>query len=231
MRKFSNKEQDVIRRLVEQTRNSLSYVLINAYNDIFYSHKVEYTEGNLVFYLENVSKFSDVDVSQILAIEKEIIDTSFLIEYLIENRYIYLIDDEPSNGKQSSAGGFFKGNLRSVQKSLDKHVCEILDDALSHRVFVSEDLNQLVTNDFKTIDEQALEESRKQTKYSILSFIVAMIALSFSLLIPVISSNEIVINNEQFEQLLKVEKDAVVVNEITCDSIITVNVDTLVNAK
>ena len=58
-----------------------------------------------------------------------------------------------------------------------------------------------------------------------------MIALVFSLLIPVISSNEIVINNEQLEQLLKAEKDTVVVNEITCDSIITVNVDTSVNTK
>ena len=60
MRKFSNSEQNVIRRLVSHATASLSYVLINEYNDVFYQRKVEYKSGQLVFY-KDIATFHDVD--------------------------------------------------------------------------------------------------------------------------------------------------------------------------
>lgn len=203
MRKFSNSEQAVIRRLVSHAKTSLSYVLINVYNDVFFQRKVEYKNGQLVFYRE-IDTIHDVD--DFLSIEKEIIDTSFLIAYLKENRYIYLIDDNSIGDGLKEVGGFIKEGLTPISKDLDKRVCAILDEAMNHRVFVSTDLIQLVDDNFKTLEEQALEESRKQTEYSRKSFVVAMIALAISVLIPLLtalfSKNEVVLNESQFERLI-----------------------------
>ena len=214
MRTFSKNEQIVIRRLVAHATTSLSYVLINVYNDVFYQRKVEYKSGQLVFY-KDIDSLHNVD--DLLSIEKEIIDTSFLIGYLKDNRYIYLIDDNSTGDGLKEVGGFFKDGLTPISKDLDKRVCAILDEAMNHRVFVSTDLIQLVNDNFKTLEEQALEESRKQTEYSRKSFVVAMIALAISIIIPLVtalfSNNEVVINESQFEQLMS-ERDNNVISPI-----------------
>ena len=203
MRKFSLKEQNVITSLVNHSKGTLSYVLINVYNDVFYRKNVEYKNGQLVFYrdIDNLNNFDEI-----LSIEKDILDTSFLIRFLKDNRYIYLIDDYSSGGDIKEVGGFIKDGLTPINKDLDKRACEILEEALNHRVFVSEDLIQLVEDGFKTIEEQALEESRLQTSYSRKSFVVAMIALAISLIIPLLtellSKNEVTLKEDQFERLV-----------------------------
>ncbi len=201
MRKFSPKEQSTIRNLVKQASNSLSYVLANAYNDIFYQHKVEYNNGSLIFYSADISK---ITTNNILAVEKEIIDTSFLLDYLKENRYIHIIEDDSQN-QLDSIGGFCKDGLQSISKNLDAKTSNIIVEALNHRVFISEDLVQLVNNDFKTIEEMALDEAREQTKYSRKSVRYAVIAIILSIVIPflssLLSSNVVKLDSEQYEQL------------------------------
>ena len=201
MRKFSPKEQVIIRNLVNQAGSSLSYVLANAYNDIFYRHKVEYNNGFLIFYSEDISKITADDI---LAVEKEIIDTSFLLDFLKENRYIHIIDDD-SQDQLDSIGGFFKDGLESISKKLDAKTSEIIVEALNHRVFISEDLVQLVNNDFKTIEEMALDEAREQTKYSRKSVRYAFIAIILSIIMPflssLLSSNVVKLDSKQYEQL------------------------------
>ena len=228
MRKFSKREQDVISRLVSRSKASLSYVLINAYNDVFYQRRVEYKNGQLVFY-KDIDDLRHVD--DLLAIEKEIIDTSFLIEYLKEERFIYLIDDNSIGDGLKEVGGFIKEGLTPISKDLDKRVCAILDEAMNHRVFVSADLIQLVEDDFKTLEEQALEESRKQTEYSRKSFLVAMIALVISIIIPLLtalfSKNEVLLNESQFEQLIR-DRDN---SDVSCieQSNRSIDIDTALN--
>ena len=204
MRKFSKSEQDVLRRLVSHATASLSYVLINVYNDVFYQRSVEYKNGQLVFY-KDINTLRDVD--DLLAIEKEIIDTSFLIGYLKENRYIYLIEDSSTGDGLKEVGGFIKEGLTPISKDLDKRVCAILDEAMNHRVFVSPDLIQLEKDNFKSLEEQALEEAHKQTEYSRKSFLIAMIALVISIITPLLtalfSKSEVLINESQFEQMIK----------------------------
>ena len=229
MRKFSKSEQDVTRRLVAHATTSLSYVLINVYNDVFYQRKVEYKNSQLVFY-KDIDSLQNVD--DLLSIEKEIIDTSFLIGYLKDNRYIYLIDDNSTGDGLKEVGGFIKDGLTPISKDLDKRVCAILDEAMNHRVFVSTDLIQLVNDNFKTLEEQALEESRMQTEYSRKSFIVAMFALAISIIIPLITSllskNEVVIKESQFEQLIS-DRGSFDVSSIEQKNSSTINLDTVSN--
>jgi hypothetical protein len=203
MRRFSLTEQKVIRRLVDDARQSLDYVLANAYNDVFYQRRVKYSNGELVFYLEDTNTLSDVD--DILSVEKEIIDISILIDYLIKNRYIIIIEDPSGADPLKEIGGFLTDGLTPVGKKIDTNVAKILDNAMNHRAFVSEDLVQLVQNNFKTVEDMALDEARKQTNYSRKSVIFAIIAAVLSVIIPILSvllaSNVVKLDSEQYEQL------------------------------
>ncbi|MBP5536685.1 MAG: hypothetical protein J6X62_07840 [Bacteroidales bacterium] len=203
MRRFSLTEQKIIRKLVVDARQSFDYVLANVYNDIFYQRRVKYSNGELVFYLEDINTLSDV--GDILSIEKEIIDISILIDYLIKNRYIIIIEDPSSADPLKEIGGFLTEGLTPVGKKIDTNVAKILDDAMNHRAFISEDLVQLVQNNFKTIEDMALDEARKQTNYSRKSVIFAIIAVILSVIIPILSallsSNVVKLDSGQYEQL------------------------------
>ena len=203
-------------------KSSLSYVLINVYNDVFYKKKVEYKDGELWFY----RKHSDLDglncVDELLSIEKEIIEVSFLIEYLKKTRLIYIIDDNTQEGNYlTSVGGFIKDGLMPIRKALDKTVCSILDEAMNNRVFVSTDLIQLVNDNFKTLEERALEESRKQTKYSRWSFMLALLALVISMIAAFFTKNEVTLNEGQFKQLTHCDETTSTVpnDSLTVDAI------------
>lgn len=203
MRKFSPIEQRTIRNLVNHANGNLSYVLANAYNDIFYQRHVKYSKGKLIFYQEDVNTLNDVD--DILSIEKEIIDISFLLDYLIKNRYINVIEDPSSANPLNEIGGFLADGLTPIEKSIDSSVAKILENALNHRVFISEDLIQLVNNDFKTVEEMSLDEARKQTKYSRKSVCYAFFAVIISIIMPIIStlllSPTVKLDSRQFDQL------------------------------
>lgn len=202
MRKFSQTEQKIIRNLVNHANGNLSYVLANAYNDIFYKYKVEYHKGYLTFYVQDDSNNI---FDYILAVEKEIIDTSFLLGFLKENRYIHIINDDSKNQLDRIEIGDLKKGLKPISKEIDEKTSEIIVEALNHRVFISEDLVQLVNNDFKTIEEMALDEAREQTKYSRKSVRYAVVAIILSMVIPflssLLSSNVVKLDSEQYEQL------------------------------
>lgn len=163
MRSFSEREKLAIRRMIEGTDGSYSYLLINAYNDIFYSKSVEYQYGKdksyLVFYRQDVP----FDHNEFLEIENEIMEISLLISYLRSNGLIYLIENTSVNELHNS-GGFFKDGLKEISMELDKNISKILFESLNHRIFVGNTLRELAANDYKSIEERTLEEAKAQTQ-------------------------------------------------------------------
>ena len=149
--------------MIEGTDGSYSYLLINAYNDIFYSKSVEYQYGKdksyLVFYRQDVP----FDHNEFLEIENEIMEISLLISYLRSNGLIYLIENTSVNELHNS-GGFFKDGLKEISMELDKNISKILFESLNHRIFVGNTLRELAANDYKSIEERTLEEAKAQTQ-------------------------------------------------------------------
>ena len=164
MRKFSEREQQVIWRLIEGTACSYSYVLFNVYNDITYRRNVEFqydkNKSQLVFYRENLDQ---VTPEELLEIENEIMEISLLIFYLQANGLIYLIENTSVN-ELNKAGGFLKDGLQAVGMELDSNIAKILHDSLNHRVYVGYTLRELAENGFLSIEERTLEEARHQTQ-------------------------------------------------------------------
>ena len=163
MRSFSEREKLAIRRMIEGTDGSYSYLLINAYNDIFYSKLVEYQydkdKSYLVFYRQDVP----FDHNEFLEIENEIMEISLLISYLRSNGLIYLIENTSVNELHNS-GGFSKDGLKEISMELDKNISKILFESLNHRIFVGNTLRELAAHDYKSIEERTWEEAKAQTQ-------------------------------------------------------------------
>lgn len=164
MRKFSEREQRAIQRMIDGTANSYSYVLINIYNDIYYSRNVEFCYGkdksDLVFYRADINQVSH---DELLEIENEIMEISLLISYLQANGLIYLIENTSVN-ELDSVGGFIKDGLTPISMEIDSNIARILHDSLNHRVFVGYTLRELAVNDFMSIEERTLVEAKAQTQ-------------------------------------------------------------------
>lgn len=182
MRKFSNLEQTAIRALVRGVQNSHSYLPINAYQDIFYQKNIGFRDSacELIFY----RPIDQINHDEILEIESEIIEISLLLGYLEENRLIYYLheDTRPEDlihemGIRNNEPGVYQ-----ITKSFDVGAYNHLVHAINHRVFVSQELKDIVANDFETIEEKSFKESRTQTKWSIAATAIAVIALLVSLL-------------------------------------------------
>jgi len=164
MRKFSEREQRAIQRMIDGTSNSYSYILFNAYNDICYSRNVEFQYGKyksyLVFYRSDVNQ---VRHEELLEIENEFMEISLLISYLQANGLIYLIENT-SDDELDKVGGFIKDGLQDISMELDSNIAKILHDSLNHRVFVGYTLRELAANGFMSIEERTLVEAKEQTQ-------------------------------------------------------------------
>lgn len=198
MRHFSDNEKDTIKNIVKWSSSS-QYVLINAYNDIFYSKKVEYNHKNsqLIFYRDLNATISH---EELLGIEHEILERSILIKYLIDNRYIYLIDDNSQNSIES-VSGFNKGGLTPIGKDIAPEISDILYKCANHRVFVGQDLIELSQRNFLTIEDETLSEAKKQTRISRLALLFSILAVIASILCPILITNKVRIVKDQYSTI------------------------------
>lgn len=213
MKRFSEIEKTVIRCIVEQGKHNYSYVLINAYQDLFYRYKVEYNHDkqSLVFYAININS---IDHETFLSIEDTIMEISLLLDYLEENRYLYLIEDTNTN-ELTSISGFEKDGLIQVSKTIDPKIDKILYEALNHRVFVSSDLTQLVEDNFELYEDKMLKEankqtiaandqakeSRKQTRNSWIAIVISFLTAIVSVIVSLVSVTKVEIVEDQFKSI------------------------------
>lgn len=162
MRRFSDREKQIIRSIVTHyNKKPNQYLLINAYNDIFYAKRVKFDSangGHLIFF----RKGSEVDTADdLLDISNEILETSLLIKYLVSNDLIYEIDTNSVNRLTGISGFSEAEDDKQIVLDVDPLVSSILLDSLNHRIFISETLKVLVEDDFKTTEDKLLEDNNR----------------------------------------------------------------------
>lgn len=159
MRRFSDSEKLTIKSIIElYDRDPSQYLLVNAYNDIFYKYRVEFdaSKGSQLFFYRKQKSYS---IDDIHAITGYIFETSLLIKYLISCDLIYEIDSN-SNNRLNKISGFVKESDDIViAVTVDKLIYDILFDSLNHSVFISETLRILVEDNFKTTEDKILESN------------------------------------------------------------------------
>ena len=153
MRHYSKKEQNIINQILEIGKNTSSSnnMLFGIYIPIFDLYKVNINDQGLYFDSNQTQEI-------ITLIESNIASRSILIDDLIKNRLIKLV-------KVGSTVPFsympFRNN--NLHDEIDSSIFDILKDSFYSKVFVSQELHDLVSNDFRTYEDIQLEEARKQT--------------------------------------------------------------------
>ena len=155
-RSFSEYEQKVIKTIVESAKDRVDFLLVNAYNDIFYYTHVEYEDNELHIYYteEEAAKLESVAP---LEIQKKVIVRTLLLMYLEENRYIYLVEDKYVQNDTTDIKLANKKNTKfDLVKDLPDDIVAFLNRC-HRRVILSEELIALVNDDFKTPEDKILE--------------------------------------------------------------------------
>ena len=163
-RSFSKYEQETIRTIVMSAGDRADYLLVNAYNDIFYYTNVEYIDGKLHFYYKDSSEWNNPGGNTTLQVQKDIIIKTLLLKYLVDNRLIYLVtDSNVQNYSPNIQTANKKDTKYDLEVDLPRDIARFLSKT-KQRVIVSEELKALVENDFKTPDDRLLEGINVQIK-------------------------------------------------------------------
>lgn len=170
MRRFSEKEKNIIKAILSGYKQSpLSYLLVNAYSDIFYHLRVKFKydpdadQQQLVFYRDVNYQYDASILNDVSLVENNILETSLLLNYLEKEELIYLI--EPSADNVLDEVGLFAvdGDEQMISVPLDSHVAFILFKSMNHRIYIGETLKCLVDDNFRSTQDKVLDETIRLT--------------------------------------------------------------------
>ena len=181
MRHFSEKEKRLINEIIRKA-NGNNYLPINAFGDILDGLQVEFDHEKcqLVFYRPD----NEISGLEILAIEKEIFERTILIEFLIDNRYVCLIDDGQEEKIEHVGGGLKK--VQAITRVIGKGLSDKLYEYSNKRILVGQELVYLSQNNFQTIEEATLAEAKKQTRFAQITFVSSLVAIFISAFVSIL---------------------------------------------
>ncbi len=184
MRLFSQKEQLIINQLVIESSNTWMYLPVNLFNDIFSSKNVGFDGNNMELVFPYDANGTPPE-KEIFPIYNEILERSLLIDYLEKQGLIFLVPPSSTVNDPKTIGNVIR--LDRISMKIDESIGIILLRSLTHTIHVSETLKDYVRCGFKSLEEQALIEtktqtklSQKQTKNSFITIILALIAIIIS---------------------------------------------------
>lgn len=155
MRRFSEEEKETIRRMLwSYNNNPQQYILINAYNDIFYARKVSFDVNEGPFLILYRQKEDPNIIKDVFDVENHILTISLLIKYLTDEGLIYLLDTCSINTLEGIKGFNERDNEIPVRKQIDSTIFEILKNSLSKRIYIGETLKVLVADNFMTTEDK-----------------------------------------------------------------------------
>lgn len=147
----------------------MSYLLVNAYRDIFNHLRVKFKydpnadQQQLVFYRDVNYQYDASILNDVRLVENNILETSLLLNYLEKEELIYLI--EPSADSVLDEVGLFAvdSDEQMISVPLDSHVAFILFKSMNHRIYIGETLKCLVDDNFRSTQDKVLDETIKLT--------------------------------------------------------------------
>lgn len=149
MKTFSEKEQRILKYIVHN-RHSHTFVLANVFNEWFDHSGISFNlnTGDIIYDLND-----NIDVDKILKDEYGIIEVALLVKYLVDKGYIYVIKDSKGEIDIKKLGKNLSGT--NIFHTLPKDIVTIIKQSL-YRVFVANDLVELVNNEFQSIETRQM---------------------------------------------------------------------------
>ena len=165
MRKFSDWEKNIIREIANLGNGNFTFDVFILFSDVFIDEKF-FIDSNTFALWYNSAKIKHEDL---IAEKHKIYDTVLLLDYLEQNRYIFL------HGMGNKDYG--KSHNYYINTELNDWMAKKLYACISSELYVSQDLYSLVENNFKEYDELVLEEAKMQTKSAKLSVWFSAVAV------------------------------------------------------
>ena len=180
MRLFSVKEKQIIQQLLDQSSRTNTYLPINVFNDIFNGLDVGFYGSGPMEFIFPYDANGIPSADRMISIYNEILERALLIDYLEKDGLIYIVPSSTSVNRMTTIGNVSR--LNRVAMSIDNSIGEILLRCMNSPIYISETLKDYVRSGFMSLEEQALSETKKQTKYSYWAVVLAVLAIIISLI-------------------------------------------------
>ena len=160
MRQFSETEKNIIRKLV------------NAENALYYSLSTVYFDVTSGIYINNegfvCADSEDVDV---MSKQIQITQITLLLHWLAENRYIWILSYELPELENRAERPYKRTSLFP----LPPDILKMYKHYQSCPVFISQELVDLVKDNFKTYEERVLNTARWTLVVAVITLIASVI--------------------------------------------------------
>lgn len=161
MRTYTEREKNIIKYIT----NSNTFCAVNLFTHEFgYEIVYDYDSGKLKVPFNDIPNYDDIQQTTIILYNLYLLLKSLKEEHLI---YALSYPDSTKFDKQNN----------SINTEDEKHIYEeieissdikiIINEFKDKTIYATEELKWIVNNDFKTIDQQSLEEDRRQTQTAI----------------------------------------------------------------
>ena len=222
MRRFTDIEKKYIQRLCDYAKPGAFYIAANLYYDYFRSNRVAYIQDSkqLIFYRRR----DEVTPEEIKKITDEVIEIAFLLDYLEKEELIYYIEDN-NNSLESIA--VLRENLLQeneygeIRVRIDDKTANVLRKTMTYRVIAGVTLRAFVENGFKTVDDLQLDEAKiqsetaiktlkqakKQTCWSRLAVVVAVITMFATITIQRCSTQSVLVEEVKSPVIQTIKKE------------------------
>ncbi len=185
---FSDFEKNVINKMLLLDNEGSVVCLHNILADIHgilgtpadFDFCMESDEVFSLYYFKKLNISSSKDIFFMKETERILYDTVLLINYLIEEKYILLVDDISKKNRKKSEYSF---NI-PLEKDLQKRLCELWNKQMKV-------LLRLKTLKQHNYLEENLYESKKNTKYYILFTVISLFLSLVSIGVQVFLSYQV----------------------------------------
>lgn len=226
MRNFSEFEKSVIKYILYGGRNTTVYLLGNAYAYYLEPRRAKYCKGSIVFYRKEEELATMSGVDDLLEIGKGVVQITGLVQYLIDNHYVYPYETNSVN-TLDSIGYIGEPGETPIQHPLNAEITAMINRFINQPVIISHDLIELEKRGFISEEERRHQEAMRVTRRSLKiaqsSFIIAWLGVVASILIPLITiplstkynnkNARATIVHSQFDSLWLVNKAAAMVHD------------------
>lgn len=177
MRTYTEREKRTIRYITSVTNNG-TFCADNLFIKEFGYHIVyDYNSGTLnVPYIDT----PNYDIQQI----QQLYELYLLLKSLKDEHLIYTLSypDSTKFDKQNNSINTEDEKHKYIKIEISSDIKTIINEFKDKTIYATEELKWIVNNDFKTIDQQSLEEDRRQTQTSIYAMIATCLVGIYTIL-------------------------------------------------
>ena len=179
MRTYTEREKNIIKYIT----NNNTFCAVNLFTHEFgYEIVYDYDSEKLKVPFNAPPNYDDIQQTTIILYNLYLLLKSLKEEHLI---YALSYPDSTKFDKQNNSINTEDEKHKYIEIEISSDIKIIINEFKDKTIYATEELKWIVNNDFKTIDQQSLEEDRRQTQTAIL----AMFATCLVGIYPILKDN------------------------------------------